>query len=152
MDEHMTNTPGRDEDVFRQLRADLQAGNLIGPESLAQAEALLDGVEDRCAEWHFLKGAICYRKGWMDEARRHYEAARTMEPENPEYQKTVERMEAGGRSDGKRGTLSADSACLAAGCALKAISCGYACYGCADLCVLGCFFWGCWHCMEDCPD
>ena len=92
MDEHTANAPGRDEDVFRQIRSDIRAGKLIGRGSLSQAEELLDGAEGRGAEWHFLKGAVCYRKGWMDEARRHYEEASRMEPENPEYRKTVERM------------------------------------------------------------
>lgn len=46
MDEYTTNAHGREEDrqVFRQVRSDIQAGEL------SWAEELLDGVEDRCAE------------------------------------------------------------------------------------------------------
>ena len=58
---------------------------------------MLDSVGDRNAQWHFLKGAVCWRKGWLDEARRHYEAAAAMEPGDPEYCRAVERMENGPR-------------------------------------------------------
>lgn len=98
MDEHTANTPERDEDVFRQIRSDIRAGNL------SWAEELLDGVADRGAEWHFLKGAVCFRKGWMDEARQHYEAACKMEPENEEYRKAAVWMREGKRYS-PRGTL-----------------------------------------------
>ena len=50
--------------IFQQVRSDIQA------ENFSQAEELLDGIEDHCAEWYFLKGAVYYRKGWMDEAQR----------------------------------------------------------------------------------
>ncbi len=40
-----------------------------------------DQIHD--AEWNFLKGAICYRRGWLDEARRYYQTAVTMAPDNP---------------------------------------------------------------------
>ena len=36
-------------------------------------------------QWNFLMGAIAYRKGWLDEARRYYQTACQMEPGNPEY-------------------------------------------------------------------
>ncbi len=90
MDEHTASSPGRDENadaqVFLKVRSDIQA------EELLRAEELLDGVEDHCAEWHFLKGAVYYRKGWMDEAQTHYETAARMEPENREYREAVDRM------------------------------------------------------------
>lgn len=149
MDEHTTNTPRRDEDILRQIRADLQAGNLIGPGSLSQAEELLDGVEERSAEWHFLKGAICYRKGWIDEAQRHYGEAFRMEPGNPEYKETVKRMR--GRKwyrpkGTPAGTLSAAipvlAACLGGACAY----CGW-CSCCTVCCCKGCVDF-----CRSCPD
>lgn len=69
-----------------------RSGPTSGGGNLSWAKELLDGVEERCAEWHLLKDAVCCRKDWMDEARQHYEAAFRMEPGNPEYKETVKRM------------------------------------------------------------
>lgn len=74
--------------IFQQVRSAIQALDL------ARAEELLNGVEGHCAEWHFLMGAVYYRKGWMDEARKHYEAAEKLEPENQEYRQGAEQMRA----------------------------------------------------------
>lgn len=82
----------------------------------------------------------------MDGARRHYEEASQMEPENPEYKETVKRMRnrkyyrprgtpAGTLSNDIVPTLAAYRAC--------------ACYGCCYYFTFSC----CEGCMEfDCPD
>ena len=51
------------------------------------AETLLDGVlpDARDAEWHFLKATIMDRRGWFDEAERHFAKACEMEPGNNEF-------------------------------------------------------------------
>jgi len=59
--------------------------SVIATGDLNLAEELLNAEGERDAEWHFLKGSICYRRGWMDEARRYYETAVQMAPENAEY-------------------------------------------------------------------
>lgn len=63
--------------VLQQVRIAIQTGNL------SRAEALLANFSDHNAEWHFLRGAVCYRRGWLDEAKRYYETAYQMEPDNP---------------------------------------------------------------------
>lgn len=139
MDEHTANTSRRDEDVFRQIRDHIQAGEL------SRAEELLDGVENRCAEWYFLKGQVYYRKGWMDEARRHYEAACEMEPENEEYREAAAWMRKGTRYSPEgilEGTLSATLPLL--------VACGSVCAG--GLCVRQCCFCGCDCCFDTCFD
>ncbi len=60
------------------------------------AEELLNAQTDHDAEWNFLKGAICYRRGWLDEARRYYQTAVTMAPDNPEYQRALDILEGRG--------------------------------------------------------
>ena len=66
----------------------------------AQAEVVLDYIAqpDRGAEWNFLKGCILTHKGWYFDARKHFETACYMEPNNPEYRAALERckMESGG--------------------------------------------------------
>ena len=64
---------------------------------LSRAEALLAGYSDHNAEWNFLKGAVCYRRGWMDEAKRYYQTACQMDPDNLEYQRALDYMENGPR-------------------------------------------------------
>lgn len=51
------------------------------------AETILDGIPSsmRTAEWHYLKGIIHHRRGWLNEAYRCYQAACSMDPTNNEY-------------------------------------------------------------------
>ena len=79
-----------------------QASNLararmaIAQGNLNLAEELLNAYGDHNAEWNFLKGAICYRRGWMDEAKRYYETAVQMNPNNPEYRRALDILEGQG--------------------------------------------------------
>ena len=68
----------------------------ISSGELNLAEELLNAQSDHDAEWNFLKGAICYRRGWLDEARRYYQTAVTMAPDNPEYQRALDILEGRG--------------------------------------------------------
>ena len=66
---------------FDDIRDKIRAGRLD------DAEMLLDGYPDfnRNAEWHFLKGNIQYRKGWLEQASGNYATACSMNPDNREY-------------------------------------------------------------------
>ena len=75
--------------VLQQVRIAINTGNI------SRAEALLANYSDHNAEWNFLRGAVCYRRGWMDEATRYYQTACQMEPGNPEYRQALEFMENG---------------------------------------------------------
>ena len=50
-----------------------------------EAEQELKQISDRDAEWYFLMGGVKYRKGWYEEAARHWDRACAMDPDNPEY-------------------------------------------------------------------
>ena len=84
------NYGGSSTGVFAEIRAAINAGNL------AQAESLLNSAPTRNAEWNFLMGSVCYRKGWLDEARRYYQTATSMEPNNMEYRQALNFMNNGG--------------------------------------------------------
>lgn len=75
--------------VLQQVRIAIQTGNI------SRAEALLANYSDHNAEWNFLRGAVCYRRGWMDEAKRYYQTACQMDPGNAEYRQALEFMEHG---------------------------------------------------------
>ena len=51
---------------------------------VSEAEELLEGVPSaqRDAEWHFLKGSVLYRTGWLNGAKEHFTAAYNMDPNN----------------------------------------------------------------------
>lgn len=59
----------------------------IGSGRIDDAETILNGIptQMRNAEWHYLKGVIHQRRGWMNEAYRCYQTACSMEPQNSEY-------------------------------------------------------------------
>ena len=74
----------------------------ISQGDLNLAEELLNAQSDHDAEWNFLKGAVCYRRGWLDEARQYYQTAVQMDPDNAEYQRALDLAEGRGgyRPDG----------------------------------------------------
>ena len=78
--------------ILRQVRVDIQTGNL------ARAEALLSRYPERNAEWNFLYGTLCFRRGWMDEARHYYQTAMEMDPSNMEYREALNYMNRGTRA------------------------------------------------------
>jgi molecular chaperone DnaJ len=64
---------------FADVRRAIQAGDLT------RADAMLDAMTNRNAEWHYLKGTVLLRKGWYDGARQHFATACSMDPTNSEY-------------------------------------------------------------------
>lgn len=75
------------------VRQCIQAGNLDAAERMLTQEATVKN-----AEWYFLMGAVCYRRGWLDEARQNYQMATQMEPGNMEYRQAYAMMTQGGVS------------------------------------------------------
>ena len=66
---------------FSDVRQQINSGRI------EDAEMILDGIHPsmRNAEWHYLKGVIHQRRGWLNEAYRHYQTACSTEPQNREY-------------------------------------------------------------------
>lgn len=76
--------------VWQRVRLAISQGNLN------LAEELLNAQTDHNGEWNFLKGAVCYKRSWMDEARRYYETAVQMDPGNAEYQRALDMLNGNG--------------------------------------------------------
>ena len=97
---------------YQRVRMAISSGDLN------LAEELLNAQTNHDAEWNFLKGAICYRRGWLDEARQYYQTAVAMAPDNPEYQRALDILEGRGaayRPDGYGSVTTGscgDSGCL----------------------------------------
>ena len=80
---------GSSNSAYAQVRA------YINSNQLDAAESLLDTAADRDGEWYYLKGTIAYRRGWLDEARQHYQTACAMMPGNFEYQNALRTVQGG---------------------------------------------------------
>jgi tetratricopeptide (TPR) repeat protein len=107
------------------VRAAINSGDL------RYAEELLRGFAVRNAEWNFLMGSLCYRKGWLDDAYRYFQSAVNMEPGNNEYRQALAFMSQGGhayRSYGHRPVANrncdACDCCMALMCMNMCCRCG----------------------------
>ena len=78
-----------------QARAYLQRRNT------AAAEAILNRVSDRNAEWYFLMGVVHSNKGWYDSALQNITTAANMDPNNFEYRQTLQQLNSRARGYGQ---------------------------------------------------
>ncbi len=77
---------GEEGAAFRQVRAAIDRGDL------STAEHVLEIISRRDGEWHFLKGVIYCRRGWLEEGLRYCEAACQLSPGNMEYLQFLEQL------------------------------------------------------------
>ncbi len=56
------------------------------------AQAMLDSVTNRDAEWHFLQSVIYYKKGWVSESYNQLKKAVEMDPTNQKYRSSYEKL------------------------------------------------------------
>lgn len=105
----------------------------INRNDLGLAEQMLSQIQDHGGEWNYLKGTICYRRGWVDEARRYYQNACQMEPGNPEYRQALNYVENGRDAYRPEGYEVYSSGCGDNICGK--LACGYLAF---NLCGAGC--------------
>ncbi len=74
------------EEQYADIREMIQRG------LLPQAEMALNRITERSAEWYYLYGLICMRKGWYAQAQQYFQTAVNMDPNNTEYQQAAQRM------------------------------------------------------------
>ena len=67
---------------------------LINSSRVNEAEELIEGIPaaQRNAEWYFLKGCVCYTRGWLDQAYSHFSRAAEADPANQEYRAALNQM------------------------------------------------------------
>jgi len=77
---------------------------MIQQNRIMDAEMLLDGIPSysRDAEWHFLKGSVLFKKGWLEDSYRHFQTATTMDPTNMEYRQAFNRVSMARQTGGYR--------------------------------------------------
>lgn len=108
---------------FDAIRREIDANNL------GAAEAMLDRISYKNAEWIFLSGMISYKKGWYDDALSKIQQSVNMEPNNQEYRRALNamvNMNSGYRNAAAgRGYSSSDDICCQV----------FQCYCCLDWCI-----------------
>ena len=72
--------------TFNEVKRNINLGNID------QADSLLNNISTRNAEWFYLKGLISLRRGRYDEAVTHIRTATEMDPTNPEYRSTLNKI------------------------------------------------------------
>lgn len=78
--------------AFQQVRMNLQTRRVD------EAERILDQMDERPAEWHFLRG-VCYSyRGWYAMARENIAQAVSMEPSNAEYRAALNQLDNGAQN------------------------------------------------------
>lgn len=68
--------------------------NLIQNGDVTQADNMLNSVpqNEKTAEWFFLKGSVCYTRGWLNEAYDNFTTAANLDPNNQEYRAALDQM------------------------------------------------------------
>lgn len=64
---------------YSDVRALIERGNL------SEAMRVLETKDRNSGEYHYLRGVICLRKGWYDQAVNHLNTAVSKQPHNREY-------------------------------------------------------------------
>ncbi len=67
--------------------------NLIDMAQFEQAEHMLDSITNRDAEWFYLKGVICVRRGWHAQGINFIRQAVNLQPNNMEYRRMLAALE-----------------------------------------------------------
>lgn len=104
---------------------------LINSGRRTEAGIVLDNVPEdkRNAEWYFLKGCVYYQGGWMMEARKYFEKAVELEPQNLEFRQALDNLAA-------RGNYTSATADF--NCSLCRICTSIICCQCVMECCDGC--------------
>lgn len=73
-------------DPYLPIRDAIKSGDLNG------AQDLLDKVENRDAEWHYMQSTLFFKKNWFVESKKQLEIAVSMEPGNVRYTDSLDRL------------------------------------------------------------
>ena len=103
---------------------------------LAAADSVLNSVHEsgRSAEWHYLRGLVYEKRGWLNEAYHEVRAATQIDPGNTEYAETFQNMNrsrSGYMTNEKSGSSKAD---FCVDCCCNGDSCECCCEAGCECC------------------
>ena len=102
---------------------------------LTRADSMLDAIQNRTAEWHYLKGMVLLKKGWYDGARQHFSTAASMDPANAEYARAYSGVNTGASGYGR--TYYEGQSHRVGGCGICDVCAGLMCADCCCECMGG---------------
>ena len=82
--EKKQNTSGTD--AFEAVGDAIRKGDIAG------AQQLLDGFNERSAEWHYLQSVVFYKKNWINESKKQLEIAMQLDPSNEKYRTSYDKL------------------------------------------------------------
>lgn len=65
---------------------------LIKSGDLTEAQRVLDGFNERGAQWHYLQSVVFYRKNWINESKKQLEIAMHLDTENQKYKDAYKKL------------------------------------------------------------
>lgn len=72
--------------AYDEVTAAIKAGNI------PRAQQLLDGFNERNAEWHYLQSVVYYKKNWLMDSKKQLEIAIQMDGANTKYRDAYEKL------------------------------------------------------------
>lgn len=72
--------------AYDEVTAAIKAGNI------PRAQQLLDGFNERNAEWHYLQSVVYYKKNWLMDSKKQLEIAIQMDGANMKYRDAYEKL------------------------------------------------------------
>ena len=57
-----------------------------------EAQDMLDSIQDRNGEWHYMQSIVFYKREWLTESKAQLEMALREDPGNPKYKSSLEKL------------------------------------------------------------
>lgn len=65
---------------------------LIRQNKYNEAQDMLDGIQDRNGEWHYMQAIVFYKREWLTEAKTQLEMALRDDPNNSKYRSSLDKL------------------------------------------------------------
>ena len=65
---------------------------LIRQNKYNDAQDMLDGIQDRNGEWHYMQAIVFYKREWLTEAKTQLEMALRDDPDNTKYRSSLDKL------------------------------------------------------------
>ena len=108
---------------------------LIDVGSTDDAQAMLDDIEDKDAQWHYLSSLLYREKNWYNESRKQLEIAVELDSENEKYKQELEAIKVTAENENSEEKPEMGKGKFRALCG---DCCSNCCQLCADSCIYGC--------------
>ena len=67
---------------------------LLKQNKISEAQHLLDNLNERPAEWHYLQAVVYYKQNWTNDSKKQLEIAMQMDPDNVKYRAAYGKLNA----------------------------------------------------------